>query len=147
MKFGLALKLVVFSATVALADIVFKIYAIKRLPEGGRLSFPIDLALHKNPGIAFDIPIPLWIVVSITIAVTFFLVKLAKKNYKKNHGVWASAIIIVIGAFGNMFDRIINGFTTDYLILFGRSAINLSDILIIFGTLLLLYYNENKNMN
>ena len=54
------------------------------------------------------------------------------------------AVTVILGAVGNLADRIINGFTTDYILLFGHSAINLADLLIIFGILGILWYTRNK---
>lgn len=140
-----ALQIIVAAGIVAIFDAIFKIFAIKRLPEEGvRFHSPIGFALHKNPGIAFDIPIPLWIVAIVTIAITGYLFYLAHKKWPKQPLTSAFAAIVIFGALGNLLDRIINGFTTDYIILFNRSAINLSDILIILGIALLLGYPESK---
>lgn len=129
---------------VELSDIIFKYLSLTRLPEGGRVSFPLDLALHKNPGIAFDIEIPLSIILLLTLFVVIGLTRLAKHQYKTDPSQSAAALVIIIGALGNALDRIINGFTTDYLIIFGRSAVNLSDLLIIGGAIFLLWYNRDK---
>ena len=139
--------IVIFAALgIGLIDAIFKYFAITRLPEeGSRLSSPIDFALHKNPGIAFDIPVPLSIVVIFTILVSILLIKYALRRWKSHQKSSAAALVVVIGALGNMIDRIINNFTTDYIILFERSAINLSDILIVFGAILLIYYTEHKD--
>ncbi|MBU1126363.1 MAG: signal peptidase II [Patescibacteria group bacterium] len=143
MKRRRAKVIIGFAACVALMDAVFKWQAILRLPEeGGRLFFPIDFVLHKNPGIAFDIPIPLSIVVTFSILVSIVLIRFTWKNWQNNPNYSAAASMIVIGSLGNMFDRIINNFTTDYIILFGRSAINLSDILILTGAILLIRYTK-----
>jgi lipoprotein signal peptidase len=52
--------------------------------------------------------------------------------------------MIVAGALGNLFDRWLNGFTTDYIILFRTSAINLSDVLIVVGMLAFLWYHKGN---
>lgn len=139
-----ALQFMSAATVVALFDAVFKFYAIARLPEIGRVSFPIDFILHKNPGIAFDIPIPLSIVVIFTLFVLIAIMYLFKKWWNLHPKRSMAAYIIAIGAAGNMVDRIINGFTTDYILIFSRSVINLSDILIIIGTILLLTYTKNR---
>ncbi len=137
-------KIVCVASVVEFLDIIFKYLAITRLPEGGRVSFPVGLALHKNPGIAFDIEIPLSIILPLTILVVIGLIRFAHRHRITSPITSAAAITVVIGALGNAFDRLINGFTTDYLILFGRSAINLSDILILTGVVALLWYNDTK---
>lgn len=127
-------------------DGIFKYLVIKRLSiNEGRLNFPIDISLHKNPGIAFDIPIPMWIIVVTTIIISLVLVSFAIRYWRKKPNISAYLTIILAGALGNMFDRIINGFTTDYLIFFRTSAINISDILIVTGVLLILWYNEKRD--
>jgi signal peptidase II len=60
------------------------------------------------------------------------------KNVKAHPKIAFSSALILIGAVGNVFDRIFYGFTVDYLIFFGRSALNLSDLLIVLGVVLLL---------
>lgn len=72
------------------------------------------------------------------------MIRFAKQQYIKDPKVSAVAVMVIIGALGNAIDRIINGFTTDYLILFRLSAINFSDILILTGVTFLLWYNDTK---
>lgn len=134
------------SIVVAAGDAIFKYLAIQYLPEfKPEINHFFDLLLHKNPGIAFDIPLPLPLIVTLTIIITLALTIFIKRNWRANSSASLAAIMIIMGAIGNMFDRLINGFTTDYIILFGQSVINLSDILIISGTILLLWYTKNKD--
>jgi lipoprotein signal peptidase len=141
------LFIISLSLGIATLDVIFKYIALKRLPEeGGRFNSVIGFGLHKNPGIAFDIPIPIPIIIMTTLAIVIVLSILAEKQIQsKNLSKATMLIIVIIGSLGNMADRIINGFTTDYIILFNRSAINLSDLLIIFGILSLLLYTKDKD--
>ncbi len=135
----------ILSVAIAAMDAILKGLAIKYLPENGEvLSSPIDLALHKNPGIAFDIPIPLSPVVVFTLLVCIILIRYAWNAWPKEVRMSAFSVMIIAGALNNMIDRIMHGFTTDYIILFERSAINLADILILLGTLALLWYSRTK---
>jgi len=43
-----------------------------------------------------------------------------------------------------LIDRFVNGFTTDYIIIFSRSVINLSDVLIVAGIIALLWYTRDR---
>lgn len=108
------------------------------------MAWPVATALHKNPGIIFDIPMPLAIIVPCTAAVCVALLALAYQRHrhspKESIALWA----IVCGAAGNAIDRALNGFTTDYLIFFQRSAVNMADILIIAGAIFYLYYSSNR---
>lgn len=100
--------------------------------------------LYKNLGIAFDIPIPHFIVIPLSLFIAGFLIFFAVKNQDKKPISAGFALVAAIGALGNLIDRVVNGFTTDYLIFFERSAINISDILIVIGILVIIFYTENK---
>lgn len=129
---------------VGLLDAALKIYALQHLPEEqvAHLRPVLSFAIHRNPGIAFDIPIPLAIVLPITLLICVAFAKLAFKHRTDNPRRALAALAAVIGALGNGLDRLINGFTTDYLILFRTSAINLSDILILVGIIGVLWYDR-----
>lgn len=141
-------KFIIFTAAiVSFFDAVLKFYAINNLPsprQGGFNDSIVRFALHKNEGVALGIPLPLPITLLLTAAILFFLFSFARKHWNSSRILSAFSIVIIIGATGNALDRLINGFTTDYIILFSRSAINLSDILIVLGTFFLLRYSERK---
>lgn len=128
---------------VEITDIFMKRLALERAPlaELTHLKPLIDFALHKNPGIAFDLPLPFFIILPLTLAVCsvfsyFAFVQTSSSLIK------LSSIMVIVGALGNLIDRALNGFTTDYLILFKTSAINFSDVLILIGMLSLLWYHS-----
>ncbi len=132
-------------ALIIAADEWLKYLALQRLPdEGSFVSGFIDFAIHKNYGVAFDIPFKLEFVIVISILIGAALIKIAYDNAPKRPEISFAAMVIVIGALGNLSDRIIYGFTVDYIIILGRSAINLADIVIITGVLLLLLNSRQK---
>ena len=106
----------------------------------------IDFVIHKNYGVAFDLPFRLEIIIAISIAIGYVLLQTAWKQFHKQPLIAFSALMITLGACGNLFDRIRYGFTVDYILLFWRSAINLSDLIIISGVLLLLMSSRKKTM-
>ena len=126
------------------ADAVFKAYAISHLPDEqtAQLQSVLAFALHRNPGIAFDIPIPLIIVLPITAVICLAFARIAYQRRTTNPKQALAATAAVIGALGNGIDRLVNGFTTDYIILFQTSAINLSDVLILVGIAGVLWYDQ-----
>ncbi|HCC83490.1 TPA: hypothetical protein DEP96_01420 [Candidatus Uhrbacteria bacterium] len=129
---------------IGMLDVILKLLAITSFkPDSEVLSWPVDLALHKNPGITGDTMIPLFVVIPLTVVIIALLVRFAWLKRVANKMQMTGAVVVAIGAMGNLVDRFINGFTTDYLIFFRLSAINLSDILIVAGAILLLYYNES----
>jgi signal peptidase II len=132
---------------IVLLDEFFKFRALARLPEEGSLvGFKIvRLAIHKNWGIAFDIPFKMEIVIIITVILGILLAQIAYKNFFKNPNVSFASIVILLGACGNFFDRIYHGFTVDYIIFFNQSAINLSDVIIILGVVLLLLSSRKSH--
>lgn len=129
---------------VACLDGVFKFFALRSLQSDALpVAWPLDLALHKNPGITFDLAVPLWLVIPLSVLILIFLGQFVRQSWPSWKAV--SALVIIFGATGNLIDRLVNGFTTDYIILFGRSAINLADVLIITGAICLLYYTQNNS--
>ena len=129
-----------------LIDWAMKQFAIARFDDGHTtpiLPF-IDLILHKNPGITFDIPIPIPIIAIATIGIIFFLVDRASIPYKTDHAVTIGVFAIIVGATNNLIDRLVHGFTTDYLMLFNTSIINGSDVLIVLGVAAIFWYTRNN---
>lgn len=135
--------LVVF---VEILDILFKYLVLSNFyqNENWQSSF-FSINLYKNYGIAFDIPFPAIITIITSIIACLGLLFLIYKNSQNNKPLVLAMFCLLLGALGNLFDRIVNGFTTDFIILFSRSAINLSDILIITGVILIFWYNINKD--
>ncbi|MEK9155093.1 MAG: signal peptidase II [Patescibacteria group bacterium] len=131
---------------VSLLDGWLKCIAINTFPDESTATLhPIlSLALHRNPGIAFDIPIPLWFIAPLTIVVIALLVERAVRLRKTIPIVSLALLSVILGANNNLVDRLINGFTTDYLILFRTSAINLSDVLILLGSFTIVMYTERN---
>ncbi len=111
-------------------DVIAKISAVKeKLPE---IIFPFfHVAYFANPGIALSIPLPQTLTLLITgIFISMFIMLMIKTTNKK---IRLALSMTLIGATSNFFDRLITGYTTDYLIFFSRSAINIADILILLG--------------
>lgn len=136
--------------SIGLLDAILKHTALLRAPlaQITKLKPIIDFALHKNPGIAFDIPVPFLIILPLTVIICLIFGYFAVIGIASLHGaavptaVTVSSIMVIVGALGNLADRAVNGFTTDYLILFRTSAINLSDVLILLGMLNFLWYHR-----
>jgi len=136
------LTLVIIPAAfcLTLIDEIIKYIALQKLPTEGsfELSGIIDLAVHKNFGIAFNLPLAQNLTIVVTVILISIFCWLAWKSIKNNSNLTGASVLIITGALGNLFDRIVYGFTVDYIILFGRSAINLSDVLILTGVVWLL---------
>jgi len=135
--------------SLAIIDAVAKWWAIGHFGPANSNTIPaiFAFALHKNPGIAFDIPVPFFIILPLTLAIiVLFGSYFGRVAVIKNELVETLACFMVcLGALGNFFDRFINGFTTDYLIIFHTSAINISDLLILLGMLCFLWYHKSDS--
>lgn len=113
-----------------IGDVYAKIQAIEnKLPK---ISTPfVELAYFANPGIAFSIPLPQSLTLLITgiliVTLSVYLIKTPSANIRIALGT------ALTGAISNFFDRLITGYTTDYIIFFSRSAINIADLLIVAG--------------
>lgn len=128
------------------SDLAIKIWALKNLPSANnKLADGIfSFVLHKNQGIAFNIPMPQSILLIISCVLIVVLVYLFFKTRLENQLFAYGSLITAIGAIGNLADRALHGFTTDYILLFTRSAINLSDTVIISGVLFIIFAHKIK---
>lgn len=143
-----ARAIIIGSVLLAATDGIMKYLILKQpswIKEGCFDSF-ICFNLHQNQGIAFSIPLPMWLTLIISGGILAFILQLIFYFHKSRSALLTPIILIFLGALGNFLDRIINGFTTDYLIFFQRSAINISDILIVTGAILLVWYHRRTDM-
>lgn len=127
-------------AALVILDEWLKFTGLQRFPEEGNFVDPgvITFAIHKNWGLAFDIPFRLEFIILVSIVIGLGLFRIAYKNLTAHPDITFATGIIVLGALGNLYDRIVYGFTVDYIIVFSRSAINMSDIIIVAGVITLL---------
>jgi signal peptidase II len=135
-----------FASFTVLTDEIIKKYVMQKLPFNGEFfewSF-FSVGLHKNFGIAFDIPLAPVFVLVISLFFVALLTHIALKHLRTHPYISLGAALIVIGALGNLFDRLMYGFTVDYLLFFKTSALNLSDFVILTGTLVLLFASRVK---
>lgn len=133
-------------ALIVLLDEWFKFHALVSFPDESRLITPsiFNLAVHKNFGLAFDLPFRLEFVIAISVLIGVVLLHTVWKTRASRPDIAFACLIIIFGALGNLYDRLTYGFTVDYLIFFGRSAINFSDLVIILGIILLLHVSSKK---
>ncbi len=124
-------------------DIVFKQLARTYLSSTEPLfqNGLIDLLFFKNTGIAFSLPVPPLISVSVSFVLIGYFSWCFAQNTRSHEGI--AALSIVIGSLSNLYDRLAHGFVVDYLLLFGRSAINIADLLILLGIFFFIRYNKS----
>jgi len=96
----------------------------------------VRLTLSHNPGIAFGIRLPP-VIQEITIGIALVLILLMARDAKDRLSQIGFGLIIG-GAVANLFDRIGDGFVTDYIAVGTFPIFNIADSCITIGVCLLL---------
>lgn len=116
--------------------------------EGQAFSFFDGLVrstLHHNYGISFNLPVPTWATLVITgLALGWAFAVLMERSRRGQILACMILGIFIGGVAGNVSDRIALGFVRDWLLLFGRSAINLADLSIAGSLLAWLIFSSRK---
>ncbi len=121
-----------------LADLGLKYFAFSHPQVTSYLWKPwLGWEYFENPGVAFGIPLPWFTAFIYTPIILLFLFSYYSKR-KNNIFIVAALVFITFGAVSNLIDRIQYHITIDYLRIF-TTIINVSDLMIVFGVLLLLY--------
>ncbi len=139
--------LVLGSAGVVLLDAWLKRVALASFPADTDVSAPgiFSLVVHRNPGLAFNIPLRIPVVLAISLILGAALLWMAWKHRQEPNDVTIAALTVFIGGLGNMLDRAFYGYTVDYLLFFGRSALNLSDLVIMGGIVWMLWAGKKES--
>ncbi len=99
----------------------------------------------ENPGIAFSLPVPNLLILLITPLILFFLLRTLLNKRTLTITVIYSLSLIIGGAISNFIDRVLFGITVDYLRLF-TSVFNLADLMILTGTILILFATKRPSL-
>lgn len=91
----------------------------------------------ENPGVAFGIPLPWFAAFFYTPIIIASVLWYYKKKKSSDVFLRMGIILIFFGALSNLIDRILYHITIDYIRIF-TSIINLADVMIVCGALLLL---------
>lgn len=135
MRIGIILAILVSSIAL---DRFTKNFFQTQSAESGLSLIPNVLALttHQNYGVVANIPIPRVVIILLTIIalciLTGLLIRAIRQNAKAQY---ITLTLAIAGAVGNLWDRIAWGFVFDWILLFGRSVINLADMFIALGLL------------
>ncbi|MEO5928152.1 MAG: signal peptidase II [Patescibacteria group bacterium] len=110
-----------------------------------RIGDILTFTQHQNHGVIANLPVPLPIIVLLTLAALLALVLLLKRTLDKGTTLQAAGLAIAIGgALGNLWDRLQWSFVFDWILLFNRSIINVADIAIAVGLLVYLLARPAK---
>lgn len=135
------------AAAVIVLDRMTKIWAMA-LPSSDHELIPRFLALthHQNVGLIADLPVPSFIIIGITSLVLLVVGLFCFRAIHRQILIESVAFACIAGgAIGNLWDRLTFGYVFDWLMFFHWSIMNVADIAIGFGILILLLDNSQKN--
>jgi lipoprotein signal peptidase len=117
------------------ADRLLKAAALAGVQAGARGT--AEFTLFMNTGIAFSIPVADALFWPAAVTALVALVWMFARAFRTAPVTAAIVFFILAGAASNLLDRITHDATVDYLLFFGRSAVNLADGMILGGLVLL----------
>jgi signal peptidase II len=137
-------RVAVLVVVVLVADQVTKHAVIANIPVGTTQKFlpAINLVHIHNSGVAFGFfsgggaLVLILTLTALTALVIYFLLRPTRP------WLWLPTGLLVGGAVGNLIDRLVHGYVTDFIKLPAWPAFNLSDMAITVGVLSLLYVLE-----
>lgn len=125
-------------------DRVTKIYATNNFIENPVQGPIINLTYLENRGAAFGILQDRRIFfILITVAIVLYLLYYFYKSYKTNPNILNIALSMIIsGALGNFYDRLINGYVVDFVefSFVNFPVFNIADIFVTLGCALMIIY-------
>jgi signal peptidase II len=121
------------SGSFLLLDQVLK-YIVRHNPESTHYLWRpwIGWEYFENPGIAFGIPVPQFLIVILTPIIIILLIAWWMKKEDTNILFYLGTTLIIAGAISNLIDRMLFSFTVDYLRIL-TSVMNVADIMIVAG--------------
>lgn len=139
---SLSIFATVLTAVVFVGDQCSKLFAFasEKMSDLTVIPWLFGFTHHKNYGIVANIPIPIGIIISATFIVSLIVFYLIIQSIRQGKVLRTIALALILaGAFGNLYDRMALGYVRDWILLFDSSVINLADISIFVGIVMLLY--------
>ncbi len=124
-------------------DVLGKYLALQGLFSHNKSDF-FHLGFFANRGVAFSLPVPLPLALIVTVLAIIIFSWLLMQDKHLNRPSTVFLIPAILGSLNNGLDRLIHNWTTDYLFILNRLALNLSDLLVVGGIGLFLWYNYDS---
>lgn len=121
-------------------DRALKAFALSGVSYGTRGI--AEFTLFMNTGIAFSLPVPEALFWPMALAALAALTYAFARQFRKAPVTAGIIFFVLAGAFSNLIDRAFRDAVVDYLLFFGRSAVNLADGMILGGLLMLALRRE-----
>lgn len=139
---GKTIKILGVLCVFAAIDRFFKVLIEQPFFDGSVVGWRwLAIERHHNYGVAFNVPIPLAVVIPLTIFIIVGLVLWVRRQ-QYNISLRLAVSAIILGAISNLFDRIWYGYTVDYARLL-NSIINIADVLVLAGIFLLVWRRKS----
>ncbi len=117
-------------------DRLTKLFSLKELPVEGVFLIPgfLKLTLYKNINVAFGLSLPLPLLYVLITLILLLLISFSARAYRQKD-IWLIFWLglIIVGALGNLLDRLFYGRVIDFLEVPWWSIFNLADVFIIIG--------------
>ena len=97
----------------------------------------------ENAGVAFGIPVPSIVSILLSVVIIVAVLFWAITRPQKENLMILGFYLIVGGAISNLYDRIAFSFTTDYIRL-GQSVVNIADLMIVGGFVLIWFIKRRQ---
>jgi len=127
-------------ALLFIVDRIIKEVAMKFIPPEGLylIQDVLGLVTVQNEGIAYSIAIP-QIALVIGIGVIIMVLMFVYMSYcRQNKFVLSSAVLIIaVGAFSNLIDRLLYGYVVDMIVLTKWPVFNIADCMVSAGAIVL----------
>jgi signal peptidase II len=137
-------KLVLLGGLFLLLDQGLKFFARTHPSDAFYIIKPLfGWEYFENTGIAFSLPFPQIGLAILTPIILIWLYHVISKQKRNRQGLFLALTLIVSGAVSNFVDRMVFGFTVDYIRIF-TGVINVADVLIVTGVILMLLAEGEK---
>jgi len=105
-----------------------------------------QLRYEQNTGIAWGINLPYPLIIALNIGLLVLIPYLAFKNLDLRRSMSQIVLVLIVGgALGNIYDRLVSGYVTDFVAVGWWPVFNLADAFLSTGIfLLLLFYGKIK---
>lgn len=122
--------------------ILLALIAIDQLSKW--LARVLQINVFRNYNFAFSLPIPGWVMFPIYIVVLILVVRYIWKTWATSAPrVRFAWLLILAGGLSNIIERIILGYVRDFIPI-ANGTLNVADLMIILGALLILFQRVNR---
>jgi signal peptidase II len=106
------------------------------------ISGVLRLVHYRNTGVAFDFLSGGGVIVLVVTGLALAALLAYFATHPDRRGLWVPTGLLIGGAVGNLLDRIINGYVTDFIKFPHWPAFNVADIAITVGVISLIWVIE-----